>query len=280
MMLRLLGRAVPAIALSFGVAFGLVAPAEARGTQNPVPAAAVEMGQGMDAVPAGLVIDARVAERVSPVGPTDLAFALASHRVGVPEMVVAPSPADARDLTALNDADAAATEIARDASDAMVAALLAGDAAGSIDLAHIDRVSYPEGDAQWHCLAKAIYFEARGEMLAGQVAVAEVILNRVDSPSYPGTVCGVVKQGAERRTGCQFSFMCDGKPETIRDRDAFDRAGAIAYLMMSGRPRILTGNATHFHTRAVSPSWSRRLVRTARIGAHIFYRYPTRTASR
>ena len=280
MTLRFMGRSASflAVVVPFLAAMAAAPPLLARGLQNPVLVAAVETGPSVRRD--GFGFEGLGGTRSLAIGTADLAFALASHPVGAPDIVVTAPEASQPDLSALNAEDAAATEIARDAADGMIAALLVGDAAGSIDLSHIDRISLPKGDAQWQCLAEAIYFEARGESLAGQVAVAEVILNRVDSPNYPGTVCGVVKQGQERRTGCQFSFMCDGKPEVVRDPDAFNRAGVIAHLLMEGRPRILTGNATHFHTRAVSPSWSRRLVRTARIGAHIFYRYPTRTASR
>ncbi len=129
-----------------------------------------------------------------------------------------------------------------------------------------------KGDAQWQCLQSALYFEARGETLKGQFAVAEVILNRVDSPEYPQTVCGVVQQG--NRNGCQFSYVCDGNKDVMRDRVAAERAGRIARLMLDGAPRGLTVGATHFHTRAVQPGWARRFPRTASIGAHLFYRQP------
>ncbi|TXI02201.1 MAG: cell wall hydrolase [Pseudorhodobacter sp.] len=128
----------------------------------------------------------------------------------------------------------------------------------------------PQGDAQWECLTKALYFEARGESLKGQFAVAEVILNRVNSPKYPSTVCGVVEQGG--KGGCQFSYHCDGNRDVMRDRAAADIAGRIARVMLDGAPRSLTYGATHFHTRAVKPSWSRRFERTAAIGAHLFYK--------
>lgn len=130
----------------------------------------------------------------------------------------------------------------------------------------------PTGDAQWNCLKTALYFEARGETLKGQFAVAEVILNRVDSPSYPATVCGVVKQSGGG--GCQFSYNCDGARDVMGERGAADRAGRIARLMLDGAPRTLTLGATHFHTRAVRPSWARRFPQTAAIGAHLFYRQP------
>lgn len=130
----------------------------------------------------------------------------------------------------------------------------------------------PTGTADWTCLTEAIYFEARGESLQGQVAVAEVILNRVDNPLYPRSVCGVVKQRGSG--GCQFSYICDGRTDRMRERVPADLAGRIARAMLDGAPRVLTEGATSFHTRAVRPSWSRRYIQTAAIGAHVFYRKP------
>lgn len=130
----------------------------------------------------------------------------------------------------------------------------------------------PAGDAQWECLKTALYFEARGETLKGQFAVAEVILNRVDSPAYPKTVCGVVGQGG--KGSCQFSYNCDGARDVMRDAGAADTAGRIARVMLDGAPRTLTAGATHFHTRAVRPNWASRFPQTAAIGAHLFYRQP------
>jgi len=129
----------------------------------------------------------------------------------------------------------------------------------------------PTGDEQWQCLTEALYFEARGESLEGQIAVAEVILNRVDSPLYPRTVCGVVKQRGGG--GCQFSYVCDGRTK-MREKGAADLAGRIARAMLDGAPRVLTDGATHFHTRGVKPSWSKRFAKTASIGSHLFYRQP------
>mgnify|MGYP006295945975 CR=1 FL=1 len=269
---RIIASALVLAGLALGdvaAARGLSAPAEAVGD------GALSWRQASHASPVK-------ASGVVPAASPDLTFALAG--TGVPAAVaLRPSRSaptvELPDLSSLREQDAATTEIAREAADEMIAELLLGDLSGAIDLDHVERIAVPEGDAQRDCLAKAIYFEARGESLAGQVAVAEVILNRVDSGSYPDTICGVVRQGEERRTGCQFSFMCDGKPEIMRDKGAKARADAIAHLLIEGRPRVLTANATHFHTTWVSPSWARRLVRTARIGGHIFYRYPTRTAS-
>lgn len=130
----------------------------------------------------------------------------------------------------------------------------------------------PSGDSEWQCLQTALYFESRGETLKGQFAVAEVILNRVDSPRYPKTVCGVVNQGGSK--SCQFSYACDGVKDVMREKEAADRAGRIARLMLDGAPRGLTEGATHFHTRAVRPNWAHRFPRTAAIGEHLFYRQP------
>lgn len=130
------------------------------------------------------------------------------------------------------------------------------------------------GGAEWTCLAKALYFEARGETLKGQFAVAEVILNRVDSAAYPDSVCGVVNQGSGKRNACQFSFTCDGKSDDIGESAAYARVGKIARAMLDGGPRALTDGATHFHTLKVQPRWSRRFAQTAQIGSHLFYRRP------
>ncbi|SFO00854.1 Cell Wall Hydrolase [Roseovarius lutimaris] len=135
-----------------------------------------------------------------------------------------------------------------------------------------------KGGPQWRCLAEALYFEARGESVKGQFAVAEVILNRVDDPSYPDTVCGVVHQGTGRKFQCQFTYTCDGAKEVISEPQAFRRVGKVAKLMVDGAPRDLTSGATHYHTRAVNPQWARHFPRTASIGVHYFYRQPTRVS--
>ncbi|MCH2095579.1 MAG: cell wall hydrolase [Rhodobacteraceae bacterium] len=134
----------------------------------------------------------------------------------------------------------------------------------------------PTGDKQWACLTEALYFEARGESLKGQFAVAEVILNRVDNPRYPNTVCGVINQGTGRKYACQFTYTCDGRPETISEPRAYTRVGKVARAMLDGASRALTKGATHYHTTAVKPKWSRKFPRTATIGVHHFYRQPTR----
>lgn len=128
----------------------------------------------------------------------------------------------------------------------------------------------PSGGQDWECLRRAIYFEARGKSIKGQVAVAEVVLNRVESRRFPGSVCGVVNQRGGG--GCQFSFVCDGIADRMGERGAVDRAGRIARAMLDGAPRSLTAGATYFHTHGVRPSWARQFDRTASIGSHLFYR--------
>lgn len=134
----------------------------------------------------------------------------------------------------------------------------------------------PKGGKQFECLARALYFEARGEGTEGQVAVAEVILNRVDGPGYPDSVCAVVNQRNAR--GCQFSFTCDGQKDVIAEKAAWERSERVARAMLDGAPRVLTAGATYFHTPAVKPSWSRKFTRTTQIGRHIFYRPPLQVA--
>ncbi|MBW6505512.1 MAG: cell wall hydrolase [Rhodobacteraceae bacterium] len=132
------------------------------------------------------------------------------------------------------------------------------------------------GDAQFQCLKEALYFEARGEPIAGQVAVAEVILNRVADPAFPNTICGVVKQSNAR--GCQFSYYCDGRSDTMRDAEAASDVGKVARALIDGSPRTLTEGATFFHAFWVRPSWRHEFERTTQIGVHTFYRKPLRTA--
>ncbi len=135
------------------------------------------------------------------------------------------------------------------------------------------------GGTQWECLAEALYFEARGETVRGMFAVGEVILNRVDSNNYPDTLCNVINQGTGRKYGCQFTYTCDGKAEVIAEPRSWERVGKVARILVDGVPRALTGGATHYHTKAVNPSWAQRYPRTATIGSHHFYRQPVRTAS-
>lgn len=125
------------------------------------------------------------------------------------------------------------------------------------------------------CMTSAIYYEARGEPADGQAAVAAVVLNRVAHPAYPKSVCGVVLQGAERATGCQFSFTCDGslRHQPNAERWAAAQAVAAAALAQSA-PRIT--DSTHYHSLVVSPAWAASLTPTVQLGRHRFYRLPAK----
>lgn len=170
----------------------------------------------------------------------------------------------------------AVTPVAQPAAKARRKGAKAADEAPAYDAAWLAAQPSGKGGPEFTCLATALYFEARGEGIKGQAAVGEVILNRLDSGYYPGSICGVVNQRGNG--GCQFSYTCDGVSDGIADRASWDRASRIAFALMAGAPRTLTGGATHFHTPAVRPDWSRRFAQTARIGRHIFYREPIRTA--
>jgi hypothetical protein len=123
------------------------------------------------------------------------------------------------------------------------------------------------------CLTAAIYYEAASEPDSGQRAVAQVVLNRVAHPAYPKTVCGVVYQGSERSTGCQFSFACDGSLARLPNRLFWDRAADVARQALAGYVYAPAGLATHYHTVAVHPYWAPSLHYLLTIGAHRFYSF-------
>ena len=125
------------------------------------------------------------------------------------------------------------------------------------------------------CLATAIYFEARGESEKGQLAVAQVVLNRVKNPAYPNTICGVVYQNRNYRHGCQFSFACDGIPDRITEPGPWKAAQDLAAKVVNDTSDMFLadiGTATHYHAVYVRPFWARRMKRTDKIGNHIFYK--------
>lgn len=236
------------------------------------------------ALSSGLAAEVSVSQSNDPTATIDarLARLLGQERAGLALVEGArlaglvAEPTTRRPLFATTSATATADAPTRAAAARKVAAK-GGPAPRVTDPLWLAAQPAPVGDQQFRCLTTALYFEARGEGLDGQAAVAEVILNRVEAASYPNNICGVVNQ--KGNGGCQFSFTCDGKPETVADKRAWDRAARIARAMLDGAPRELTQGATHFHTPAVNPSWARKFTRTARIGSHIFYRQPMRVAA-
>lgn len=123
------------------------------------------------------------------------------------------------------------------------------------------------------CLTQGVYYEAALEPTAGQEAVAQVILNRVRDPNYANSICGVVFEGAERTTGCQFSFTCDGALSQAPVGWAWERAKRVAERALAGHVAAAVGTATHYHADYVRPWWSPTLNKLTQIGAHIFYRW-------
>ena len=123
------------------------------------------------------------------------------------------------------------------------------------------------------CLAEAVYFEARGEAVRGQIAVAQVVLNRAFSGFYPNTVCGVVYQNKHRHLACQFTFACDNVADVVREPDMWDRARKIAKAMLDGQlwlPEV--AKSTHYHAYWVRPSWVNEMKKMYKFGVHTFYR--------
>jgi spore germination cell wall hydrolase CwlJ-like protein len=146
-----------------------------------------------------------------------------------------------------------------------------GDPARPFD---IGPASGDDAERALDCLTAAVYYEARSQSDDGQWAVAQVVLNRVRHPAFPKTVCGVVYQGSNRSTGCQFTFTCDGSlGRGIRSPFAWQRARKIAAAALAGYVFAPVGLATHYHTTAIHPWWADSMSRAVTIGAHIFYRW-------
>ena len=149
-------------------------------------------------------------------------------------------------------------------------AIAPGQAAEPFD---VGARSERDSAASLQCLTAAVYYEARSESFEGQRAVAQVVLNRARHPAFPSSVCGVVYQGSQRRTGCQFSFTCDGSLRAARDPAAWARARKVAGAALAGSVYGPVGHATHYHASYVRPWWAASLTRAVTVGSHIFYRW-------
>ena len=203
-----------------------------------------------------------------------------AFRAALEQQLAGASEPNARvELTAFRDKDglrargSASLFESADARAMMVQAVLRGPSALG---EQAQRPAAPSVNQREHdCLAQTIYYEARGETQRGQLAVAEVVMNRVRSPHYPNSICGVVYQGHERATGCQFTFTCDGSLNQRPRGRAWDRAKRLATAVMLGYTRPITQRATHYHTTAINPVWSAGLVETTKVDSHVFYRFPS-----
>lgn len=148
--------------------------------------------------------------------------------------------------------------------------------AGAGEVAHQFRLgaaiagAYPTA---LRCLTQAVYYEAAVEPMQGRRAVAQVVLNRMRHPAYPKSVCGVVYQGSERRTGCQFSFTCDGSLLRVPAAGAWREAESVARAALAGYVERSVGTATHYHADYVLPKWAFNLAKIAQLNRHIFYRF-------
>ena len=136
----------------------------------------------------------------------------------------------------------------------------------------LDSLRMPKMNRELKCLSEALYFEARGEQIEGQIAVADVIINRKGSKRFPNTICGVVSEGSHKRNACQFSYNCDGKLELIYDKKTYKRIVKLSSMILNGAFSDVTNGATFFHASEVSPSWSKKFKKTRKIGRHIFYK--------
>lgn len=128
-------------------------------------------------------------------------------------------------------------------------------------------------DEEMTCLARAVYFESRGEPLIGQLGVAQVILNRSKDPRFPSSVCEVVHQrGTKSASGCQFAFACDGRSDQPPATSDWATAKSVAFVAMEDAWHDVTGKAIFFHATHAAPQWRHRMEMTARLGQHVFYR--------
>ena len=178
--------------------------------------------------------------------------------------------AEVRDGTRLSTAEASLNLDAR--NNALQAATRPGESGLMTLISALDVLGDEVTTAEGHCLTQAIYFEARSEPVEGQLAVAQVVLNRTENPRFPNSICEVVFQNEKMRNRCQFSFACDGLSDNPYNREAWEIAQRISYIALSGRWKDITKSAMYYHANYVSPYWIKRLETTAQHGSHIFYR--------
>jgi spore germination cell wall hydrolase CwlJ-like protein len=150
------------------------------------------------------------------------------------------------------------------------------EAARPFQLAALDGTSRERAE---QCLAEAVYYEAGSESVEGQRAVAQVVLNRVRHAAFPNSVCGVVYQGSERTTGCQFTFTCDGSLQRVPSHSRWQRAMAVARQALAGEVFAPVGHSTHYHATWMLPYWASSVAMVGRIGGHIFYSWKGATGS-
>ena len=202
---------------------------------------------------------------------------IAAKGLALPEhgLTVRLPPAEAYD--APQTGDVAPTQLTAEAAEALRVSIAEelsdGDFTGPKPPAlALNAASAGDRVRALRCMTDAVYYEAANEPEPGMRAVAQVVINRVRHPEWPNSVCGVVYQGAERASGCQFSFTCDGSLARGRSRAAWARSQRIAEEALDGHEFGDVGMATYYHTFEVWPHWGRRLTMTNMIGRHLFHR--------
>jgi len=146
-----------------------------------------------------------------------------------------------------------------------------GDAVTRTEISAVDITGKEPVDDAITCLARTIYWEARGEERTIMQAIANVVMNRLVHEGFPKTICGIVKQGGGKKD-CQFSWWCDGRPDSAQEEKPYEVAKEISRRALNRQLKDLTGGALYFHNRGVSPVWAREYIRTARIGRFEFYK--------
>jgi spore germination cell wall hydrolase CwlJ-like protein len=195
-----------------------------------------------------------------------------SWQPGAEPLIVAPDP-DMKVMAALPPSDEAAMATESGESTAPKGEVNADNQRARSPAERLGLLDEKSRAKSEKCLAEAVYFESRGEAVRGQMAVAQVVMNRVFSGKYPDTVCGVVYQNKYRHLACQFTFACDNNPDVIREPDMWERARKIAKATLDGQiwlPEV--GKSTHYHAYWVRPSWVAEMKKMYRFGVHTFYR--------
>ena len=238
-------------------------------TNYRVAAGAGRMG-GVVAVARGLSNEA-LARLTADMDPAMLALARRHDPVRAPDSwgrVVGWTSYDLSRIPTLGDLDVAATDAM------LINALRPSDSEPAAPARpFVLKASDDDRARAEQCLTQAVYYEAAIEPVEGMQAVAQTVLNRLRHPGYPKSVCGVVYQGSQRVTGCQFSFTCDGSLARVPDPVLWERARAVAQRALNGFVLSTVGTATHYHADYVAPYWAPTLYKITRIGRHIFYRW-------
>jgi spore germination cell wall hydrolase CwlJ-like protein len=228
-------------------------------------------GAAMASVPLGDLSDAALKHELRGMDPAAQAIALRLDPVAHPRLQDRPAGWARFDIA--TPPDLGLTNLAADEArriNALMPAIVAGEPAAR---PFVLRGSGDDRARAEQCLTQAVYYEAGFEPEAGRAAVAQIVLNRLRHPAFPKSVCGVVYQGAQLPTGCQFSFTCDGSLARTPAADAWAQARTIARRALNGFVVRQVGEATHYHADYVLPYWSPSLVKITQIGAHIFYRW-------